>query len=73
MTLDSHRHFWKYTDEEFGWIADDCLRRDFLPGDCEGMDPCVAVEARQTIDETRQLLDFASQHDFIRGGAPIGI
>lgn len=67
MTLDSHRHFWKYTDDEFGWIADDCLRRDFMPGDCAGMDPCVAVEARQTIDETRQLLDFAAKHEFIRG------
>ena len=67
MTLDSHRHFWKYTDEEFGWISDDCLRRDFLPGDCGDMDSCIAVEARQTIDETRKLLDFASQHDFIRG------
>ena len=56
MALDAHRHFWRYTDAEFGWIADDCLRRDFLPGDCAGMDPCVAVEARQTVEETRQLL-----------------
>ncbi|MBQ8125822.1 MAG: amidohydrolase family protein [Kiritimatiellae bacterium] len=67
MALDAHRHFWRYTDAEFGWIADDCLRRDFLPGDCAGMDPCVAVEARQSVAETRQLLAFAARHDFIRG------
>ena len=67
MTLDSHRHFWKYTDEEFGWIADDCLRRDFLPMDCGGMDSCVAVEARQCVEETEWLLDLAARHDFIKG------
>ena len=67
MTLDSHRHFWKYTDEEFGWIADDCLRRDFLPMDCGGMDSCVAIEARQCVEETEWLLDLAARHDFIKG------
>ena len=67
MALDSHRHFWHYTDAEFGWIADDCLRRDFLPADCGGMDPCVAVEARQCVEETEWLLDLAARHDFIKG------
>ena len=67
MVLDSHRHFWHYTDAEFGWIADDCLRRDFLPTDCGGMDPCVAVEARQCVEETHWLLDLADRHDFIKG------
>ena len=67
MVIDSHRHFWHYTDAEFGWIADDCLRRDFLPADCGGMDPCVAVEARQCVEETEWLLDLAARHDFIKG------
>ena len=67
MVIDSHRHFWHYTDAEFGWIADDCLRRDFLPADCGGMDPCVAVEARQCVEETNWLLDLADKHDFIKG------
>ena len=67
MALDSHRHFWHYTDAEFGWIADDCLRRDFLPMDCGGMDSCVAVEARQCVEETEWLLDLAARHDFIKG------
>ncbi|MBQ3807613.1 MAG: amidohydrolase family protein [Kiritimatiellae bacterium] len=67
MVIDSHRHFWHYTDAEFGWIADDCLRRDFLPMDCGGMDSCVAVEARQCVEETNWLLDLADKHDFIKG------
>jgi len=67
MVIDSHRHFWHYTDAEFGWIADDCLRRDFLPMDCGGMDSCVAVEARQCVEETEGLLDLAARHDFIKG------
>jgi len=67
MVIDSHRHFWHYTDAEFGWIEDDCLRRDFLPMDCGGMDPCVAVEARQCVEETNWLLDLADKHDFIKG------
>lgn len=67
MVIDSHRHFWHYTGAEFGWIADDCLRRDFLPMDCGGMDSCVAVEARQCVEETEWLLDLAARHDFIKG------
>ena len=67
MVIDSHRHFWHYTDAEFGWIADDCLRRDFLPTDCGAMDPCVAVEARQCVEETNWLLNLADKHDFIKG------
>ena len=67
MVLDAHRHFWRYTDAEFGWIDDDRLRRDFLPADCGGMDPCIAVEARQCVGETRWLLDLAARHDVIRG------
>jgi len=67
MVIDSHRHFWHYTDAEFGWIEDDPLRRDFLPGDCAAFDSCVAVEARQCVDETKWLLDLAARHDFIKG------
>ena len=71
MAIDSHRHFWHYTDEEFGWIDDDRIRRDFLPGDCADargpFDPCVAVEARQSVAETKWLLDLAQEHGFIKG------
>lgn len=75
MRIDSHQHFWTYTEDEFGWITDEMggLRCDFGPGDLEpvlaaaGMDGCVAVQARQTVDETQFLLSLADEFDFILG------
>jgi L-fuconolactonase len=48
------------------------IRRDFLPDDLEGtltangIDGCVAVQADQSDDETRFLLDLADRHPFIK-------
>lgn len=75
MRIDSHHHFWKYSSEEYDWIDDSMsvIRRDFLPADLKreiaaaGIDGVVSVQARQTVDETRWLLEMATQHDFIRG------
>lgn len=75
MRIDSHQHFWRYTPEEYGWIDDSmtALRRDFLPADLRGemdgaaVDACVAVQARQTLEETRWLLDLADTHSFVAG------
>lgn len=75
MKIDTHHHFWKYSEQEYGWISDQMtpIRRDFTPADLEreilaaGVDGVVSVQARQTIEETRVLLDWARQHDFIRG------
>jgi L-fuconolactonase len=73
--IDAHHHFWNYDPVEYGWISGDmaALRRDFGPEqlrtavDAAGIDGVVSVQARQTIEETRWLLELASQHDFIRG------
>ena len=49
------------------------LRRDFLPLHLQpeledaGFDACVAVQARQTLEETRWLLELASSSPFILG------
>ncbi len=75
MNIDAHMHFWRYSREEYGWIDDTMrpIQRDFLPADAAvvmreaGMDACVAVQARQTRDETRFLLDLAAEHPFIAG------
>lgn len=75
MRIDSHHHFWNYGVEEYGWIDDSMkvIRRDFLPADLEkeiqaaGIDGVVSVQARQTLEENRFLLDFARRHEFIRG------
>jgi L-fuconolactonase len=73
--IDAHHHLWRYTPEEYGWIDEEmsALRRDFLPADLTaamasaGIDGTVAVQARQTMDETRWLLDLAEKTDAIRG------
>jgi L-fuconolactonase len=75
MTIDAHHHFWRYSAEEYGWIGKDmtALRRDFLPQDLQretaaaGVAGVVSVQARQTLEETRWLLELAREHDFIRG------
>jgi len=73
--VDAHQHFWRYDPVEYGWIDDSmsALRRDFLPLDLEplmrraGIEACVAVQARQSLDETRWLLSLADAHPFIAG------
>ena len=75
MRIDSHQHFWNFTEPDFGWIQPNqyILRRDYLPQDLEPLvqsnhlDGCVAVQARQTIAETNWLLDLADEHPFIQG------
>ena len=74
-TIDAHHHLWRYSAAEYGWIDDEMksLRRDFLPSDLiaamasAGIDGTVAVQARQTLDETRWLLDLSDATDAIRG------
>lgn len=74
-TIDAHQHFWKYSAAEYGWIDDSMalLRRDFLPDELRremrraGVDACVAVQARQSLEETRWLLSLADAHPHIVG------
>jgi L-fuconolactonase len=75
MIIDAHHHFWRYDEEEFGWISEEmkAIRRDFLPEDLKvtigqsGIDGVVSVQARQKTEETRWLLELADEHDFIKG------
>jgi L-fuconolactonase len=75
VRIDSHQHFWRYTPAEYAWIDDSlaALRRDFLPSDLRremdvaAVDACVAVQARQTLEETRWLLELAGTHPFVAG------
>jgi len=75
IRIDSHQHFWKYDPREYGWIEErmGALRRDFLPADLEpqlkasGFDACVAVQARQTLEETAWLLALAERTPFVVG------
>lgn len=73
--IDSHQHFWRYSAADYGWIDDSmaALRRDFLPADLRplldaaALDGCIAVQAPQTLAETRFLLALAQQNPWIRG------
>ena len=75
MTIDAHHHLWKYSAAEYGWIAPEqrVIRRDFLPEDLEplmhhfGIEGTVAVQARQTLEETTWLLGLGEKHPLIRG------
>ena len=75
MRIDSHQHFWYYTIEEYGWIDNTMagLKKDHLPDDlaqilkANGFAGSVAVQARQTVQETEWLLDCAEKNPFIKG------
>ncbi len=75
MLIDSHHHLWNYSAEQYGWISDEMavLRHDFLTPQlnqiaaASGVDGFVSVQARQTVQETRWLLDLAADEPLIRG------
>jgi L-fuconolactonase len=75
MRIDAHQHFWRYSSEEYGWISEamPAIRRDFLPGDLKplldaaGFQASVVVQARQTLEETRWLLELADANAHVAG------
>jgi L-fuconolactonase len=74
MRLDSHQHFWRYSGEEYPWIQPRWpIRRDFWPADLKRsldavqIDGCIAIQARQSLEENRFLLELADEHQFIKG------
>ncbi len=75
MILDAHHHLWRYDPLEYSWISGEMnvLARDYavsdlrataLPEDVVGS---IAVQARQSIEETNRLLEIADGDDFVRG------
>lgn len=59
---------------QYPWIPEGSpLQRDWLPGDlapllaAQGLNGCVAVQARQTLEESRWLLSLAAEAEIIRG------
>ena len=75
MKIDSHHHFWKYEPVRYSWMNErmEILKRDYQPADLliqiekTGIDGVVSVQADQSIQETDELLEHASQHEFIKG------
>lgn len=75
MKIDSHQHFWHFIEKDFGWMNDhmQAIKKDQLPEDfaselhAVGFDGSVAVQARQSLEETNWLLKLAGSIDFIKG------
>jgi L-fuconolactonase len=79
MKIDTHQLFWRYNEEEYGgmfpWTLPDMerYREDHLPDDllpllqAVGIDGTVVVQVRQSLEETRWLLELADQYPFIKG------
>jgi len=75
LRIDTHQHFWRYDPAAYDWIDGSMqpLRRNFSPSDAwtamqtAGFTASIAVQARQSLDETRVLLALADAHPFIIG------
>ena len=75
MRVDAHHHLWRYDPIEYDWIDATMrpLQRDFLPADlaqetnAAQVDATVAVQARQTLEETHWLLSLAAESSLIQG------
>lgn len=75
MRLDAHQHFWNYSPIEHNWMTEEMgsLKRNYLPSDIKpllveaGLDGTVAVQARQSLEETDWLLGLAEEYDLIKG------
>jgi L-fuconolactonase len=73
--IDAHQHFWCYSQAEYAWIDASmaALQRDMLPQDlaselaAASIDGVITVQARQTLEETKWLLQLAEQYEWIRG------
>ena len=73
--IDAHHHLWRYTAAEYGWIdsAMTRLQRDYTPADLltamesADIDGAIAIQARQTLEETYDLLSLAEAHTFMGG------
>jgi L-fuconolactonase len=79
MKIDTHQFFWRYNEAEFGRLypwnvpGAEWLRADLLPRHLKpvlqraGVAGTIAVQVRQTLEETDWLLQLADRYPFIKG------
>jgi L-fuconolactonase len=75
MVIDAHHHFWDPAKASYPWMTEALapVRRRFGPEDlrpllaANGVDQTILVQTRSSIDETREFLATAAEHDFIAG------
>lgn len=75
MKIDTHQFFWHYNPEDYAWMPPEFepIKKDHLPDDllpllkAEGIDGTVTIQVRQTLEETRWLLELTDRYPFIKG------
>ena len=75
VVVDAHHHFWDPARASYPWMTEALapIRRRFGPADmapllaANGVDRTVLVQTISSLDETREFLATAAQHDFIAG------
>jgi L-fucono-1,5-lactonase len=73
--VDSHQHFWQVGRFDYPWMTPEVevLCQDYLPPALEpilnrcGVEQTILVQASNSVDETRWLLELADQNSFIAG------
>lgn len=77
VRLDCHQHFWsveRIARGDYDWMPEHgLLREDYVPErlapqlEAAGVGGTIVIQAAQTIEETRFLLDLAARTEFVRG------
>lgn len=75
QTVDSHHHFWDLTRLDYPWMppGPSVVRQNYLPPDLKpeieavGIDRTVIVQAHQSLEEAKFLLEIANETDFVAG------
>jgi len=75
MRIDAHQHFWQYDPRRHNWITSEMkvLQQDFIPLDLQfileknDFDGCIAVQADQSDEETKYLVQLAKEYSFVKG------
>jgi L-fuconolactonase len=75
VIVDAHQHFWDPARADYPWMTGEAaaLRRRYGPDDLapllerHGVDGTVVVQARASLDETRELLALAAGTPFVLG------
>jgi L-fuconolactonase len=75
VIVDAHQHFWDPSRADYPWMTGEAaaLRRRYGPEDLapllaeHGVDGTVVVQARASLDETRELLELAAATPFVLG------
>ncbi|MBI64299.1 MAG: amidohydrolase [Chloroflexi bacterium] len=74
ITVDTHQHFWEINRFDYDWMPKKSpLKEDMIPNtlkkltETSNVNYTVTVQAHQSIEETKWLLELANKNEFISG------